>query len=306
MSVAGAYDRLSGRVTGVLKRDEPLSKHTTYRIGGPAALFVECGNLADLALVTDVLAASRVEWTVLGKGSNVLAADSGYDGAVIVLGKEFKRHTHEGDSLQSGAGVALAALVQEAFSRGLTGMEFAVGIPGTLGGALIMNAGTGEQWIDSVVESVTLYTPGVGLVRRRGPEITWGYRTTDLRQGPASSSKRHSPWSEATSRGFARRWSQRSSAVDATSRSRSRTPGVSSATPRTAPAGRLIEEAGLKGERVGGAQISDLHANFIVNTGGASAHDVLMLIRRARDAVREMHGIELTPEIRFLGSFDAA
>ena len=233
MSVAGAYDRLAGRVTGVLKRDEPLSKHTTYRIGGPAALFVECGNLADLALVTDVLSASRVEWTVLGKGSNVLAADSGYDGAVIVLGKEFKRHSHEGDTLQSGAGVALAALVQDAFSRGLTGMEFAVGIPGTLGGALIMNAGT-RRAVDRVGGRVghPLYARRRARTQARIRRSRGAIAALTFAE-PASWSRRRLYWSGATNSGFARRWSPRSSGAGAISRCLSRTRAASSATPRT-------------------------------------------------------------------------
>ena len=117
---------------------------------------------------------------MLGKGSNVLVSDAGYDGAVLVLGKEFKRHAIEDEQLRTGAGVILGAVVQDAFKAGLSGLEFAVGIPGTVGGALAMNAGTRDEWIGSVVESVTLFVPGQGLVGVRGPEIAWGYRRTDL------------------------------------------------------------------------------------------------------------------------------
>jgi len=139
--VATAYERLRAELTGAVKRDELMARHTTFRIGGPSALFVECANLADLARAIEVCEGEGLEWTVLGKGSNVLASDEGYDGAVIVLGRDFKRHSVVDGHVRSGSGVTLAVLVQEAFNIGLTGFEFAVGIPGTLGGALAMNAG---------------------------------------------------------------------------------------------------------------------------------------------------------------------
>ena len=137
-------------------------------------------TIADLACATTILAEEGVEWTMLGKGSNVLVSDDGYDGAVLVLGKGFKRHAIEGEQLRTGAGVILGAVVQDAFKAGLSGLEFAVGIPGTVGGALAMNAGSRDEWIGSIVESVTLFVPGQGLVGVRGPEIAWEYRRTDL------------------------------------------------------------------------------------------------------------------------------
>ena len=179
-------------MSGAVREREPMTRHTTFRIGGPAAVLLECDTVADLACATTVLSEEGVEWTVLGKGSNVLVSDSGYEGAVLVLGKGFKRHAIEGEQLRTGAGVILGAVVQDAFKAGLSGLEFAVGIPGTVGGALAMNAGSRDEWIGSIVESVTLFVPGEGLVGVRGPEISWAYRWTDLpvagdrgRGGPA-------------------------------------------------------------------------------------------------------------------------
>jgi UDP-N-acetylmuramate dehydrogenase len=288
-----------------VRRDELMARHTTYHIGGPAALFVECATIADLACTTAVLADEGVDWRILGKGSNVLVADHGYDGAVIVLGRDFKRHALEGEHLRTGAGVILAAIVRDAFSEGRTGLEFAVGIPGTVGGALAMNAGSREEWIGSVVESVTLFVPGEGLLGVRGPEIAWGYRTSGL-----------------TARGIiveAVLRVQEGDAVhirrtmEANLRRRKRTQPLSVPSagsvfvnPEGDSAGRLIEAAGLKGTRVGGALVSDVHANFIVNAGGATAADVIELVRLIRDSVKEAHGIELTPEVRFLGPFDGS
>lgn len=305
MSDRRAYDRLRDALTGYVRAAEPLARHTTYRVGGPAALYVECDSVGDLVRVTDILVEEDVEWTVLGKGSNVLAADAGYDGAVIVLGRDFKRHSLEADRLRAGAGVALAALVQEAFSAGTTGLEFAVGIPGTLGGALCMNAGTRDEWIGSIVESVTMFAPGRGLTMVRGPEVQWEYRRTDLtdRGIVVEASLRLEPGDE---------WRIRANMEAALKRRRRSQPvGQPSAgsvfrNPEGESAGRLIESVGLKGATEGGAQISEIHANFIVTNKAATAHDVLALVHLARAAVRDRYGIELRPEIRFLGTFDVS
>jgi UDP-N-acetylmuramate dehydrogenase len=289
-------------MTGVVREHELMSRHTTYRIGGPTALFVECDTVADLAGATSILAEEGVEWTVLGKGSNILVSDSGYEGAVLVLGKGFKRHAIEGEQLRTGAGVILGAVVQDAFKAGLSGLEFAVGIPGTVGGALAMNAGSRDEWIGSIVESVTLFVPGEGLVGVRGPEIAWGYRRTDL---PARGIVVESVFRVTESDAVHMR---RSMEASLRKRKRSQPLGMPSAgsvfvNPEGESAGRLIESAGMKGASVGGAQVSDVHANFIVNTGGATAADVVELLQTVRDAVKESHGIELRPEIRFVGSF---
>lgn len=302
MPVATAYARLRERLTGPVRQDEPLARHTTYRIGGPAALFIECATVTDLASAIPILAEEGVEWTVLGKGSNVLASDSGYEGAVLTLGHDFKRHSIEEGHLRSGAAVLLAAIVQDAFKLGLSGLEFAVGIPGTVGGALAMNAGSKDVWIGSVVESVTLFAPGQGLIALRGPEIAWGYRQSGLsaRGIIVETALRVSESDEVDIR----------RAMEASLRRRKRTQplGVPSAgsvfkNPDGDSAGRLIEAVGLKGMRLGGAMVSEVHTNFIVNTGGATANDVVALVKLIREAVKDVYGIELKPEIRFLGRF---
>jgi UDP-N-acetylmuramate dehydrogenase len=303
--VAEAYERLRTGLAGSVRRNEPMTRHTTYRIGGPVALLVECATVADLASATSILAEEEVDWRVLGKGSNVLVSDDGYDGAVLTLGRDFKRHALEGEHLRSGAGVILAAAVRDAFSEGRTGLEFAVGIPGTVGGALAMNAGSREEWIGSIVESVTLFVPGEGLVGVRGPEIAWGYRTSGL-QGRGIIVEAVLRLVEGDADLIRR-------SMEASLRRRKRTQPLSMPSagsvfvnPEGDSAGRLIEASGLKGARVGGAEVSEVHANFIVNAGGATATDVVTLVRLIRDTVKEAHGIELTPEVRFLGQFNGS
>lgn len=301
MSLARVHERLSRQLNGPVRRDEPMARHTTYRIGGPAALLVVCDTIADLSHVLGVLGDEDLSWTVLGKGSNVLVSDQGYDGAVIILGKDFKRHRTEGEQVRSGAGVTLAALVQDAYSRGLSGLEFAVGIPGTVGGALAMNAGSRDQWIGERVESVTLYVPGQGLAVVRGPEIEWGYRSSGL---PARGVIVEC--SLALEEGDRERI-RRTMDARFLSRKAKQPMGMPNAgsvfiNPEGDSAGRLIEACGLKGFRVGGAQVSEVHANFIVNRGGATATDVLDLIDRVRGVVSERYDITLQTELRFLGT----
>lgn len=303
MSVELTYARLKAQVEGHVKRNEPLARHTSFRIGGPAAIFVECDSLSDLHAATDVLEDQHLPWTVLGKGSNLLVSDRGYDGAILVLGRSFRSHSIDENLVTAGGGVLLARLVQAAFSVGLSGLEFAVGIPGTVGGALGMNAGSRDVWIDGITDSVTVFRPGVGLERLRGTDIAWGYRRSDL---PA-----RGVIVETTLRLAEGDRDRIRLAMEASlgRRKRSQPLSLPSAgsvfvNPPNDSAGRLIESVGLKGERFGGAAFSDVHANFIVNTGGATASDVVALMMMAQERVADAHGVELTPEVRFLGSFD--
>jgi len=302
VSIEAAYSRLLENISGLVRRDESMAKHTTYRTGGPADLFVIADTVSDLSFSIGVLDECGIEWKVLGKGSNVLVADSGYRGAVLVLGRDFRKHQIGDGHLIAGAGALLGHVVHDAYAAGLSGLEFAVGIPGTVGGALAMNAGSRDEWIGSLVQSVTLYTPENGLVRVEGHKVGWSYRYSDI-----------------SSRGIALECLIRAETGDV-SAIRRRMDASLSRRKRTQPiglpcggsvfknpegdsAGRLIEAAGLKGRQAGQAAISDVHANFIVNLGGAKASDVLRLMHDAREAVFDKFGIELEPEIRFMGSF---
>lgn len=302
MSVAAAYEQLRRLRVGDVRVAEPMSRHTSLRIGGPADLFVVCDTLAGLSDTLDVLAAEDIPFTTVGKGTNLLVADAGVRGAILLLGKEFKRHACEDGHIRAGAACVLAYLVQDAFSRGLGGLEFAVGVPGTVGGALAMNAGGRDAWIGSVTESVTLFVPGRGLVRLRGDEISWGYRTSGLpsrgiivegvlRLAPADPERIRLEMERSLKR---RKSTQPLGSPSA---------GSSFKNPDGDSAGRLIEASGLKGTKLGGARVSDVHANFIVNDGGATAADVVGLMSKVRTTVRDAHGIELQPEVRFLGEF---
>jgi len=303
MTVDRVHEALRRAVSGEVRAAEPMARHTTFRIGGRARYFITCDSLSDLKGALHVLSLADLEWIALGRGSNVLVSDSGWPGAVIVLGKEFRKHVVDGTHLHAGGGAVLAALVQEAYSKGLSGLEFAVGIPGTVAGALAMNAGDRERWIGSIIESVTLFDPEDGLVALRGPEITWGYRKSSLPERGIIV--------EAVLKVAEADRDTIRLAMDGSLRRRRRTQPIGAAcagsvfvNPEGDSAGRLIEAAGLKGARIGGAVISDVHANFIVNERDARAADVVALIRLIMSDVKDRYGIELKPEIRFLGAFE--
>jgi UDP-N-acetylmuramate dehydrogenase len=307
MSLNGAFEALIGNISGDVRRAEPMSRHTSWRIGGPAGLFVVAETLGDLHRTTEVFLEQELPFTVVGKGTNLLVSDSGYDGAVLVLGKEFRRHVVDAEQgrIRAGGGAMLAALVQDGFKAGLGGLAFAVGIPGTFGGALAMNAGANKGWVGDVAESVTLFVPGDGLRRLRGVEIPWAYRSSGLdRLGIIVEAElRAEPGDPQIIRAEmeryfkARKESQPLSVPNAGSVFRN---------PEGDSAGRLIEASGLKGARVGGAVVSEKHANFIINESDATAADVVELMRRVAEGVSRDHGVELRPEIRFLGSFGPA
>lgn len=293
---------LSGALDTDVSEHEKLARHTTYRIGGPAALFVTCHSYHALRHAIDELDREKVPWVIFGRGSNILVADEGYEGAVVTLGREFSRTViaDDGCTVTVGAGTVLARLVNDAYSKGLSGLEFAVGIPGTVGGAISMDAGTRDEWIGSLVQDVITYKPGEGLKHYRGSEVAWGYRSCSLPRDeivlevtlaltPAPKTQIRDKMERYLSR---RRHTQPQGVASCGSVFRN---------PPDGSVGKMIEDCGLKGFSVGGAQVSDVHANVIVNTGTASASDVMSVIREVYGKVREKYGVELQPEVKFLG-----
>ncbi len=290
------------RFDGDIYAHEPLARHTTYRIGGPARFYVRVSSIGALLHLVRVCEQEGIPWIVIGKGSNLLVSDEGFAGVAISLGRDFRsfRVDEERNRIIAGAGVLLSAVVQEAFRRSLAGLEFAVGTPGTVGGALRMNAGARDEWIGAHVASVTTFSPRTGLVRRLGSEISWGYRTSSFE--PDETILECELIVEPADPFYIR------GKMEANLARRKKTQPVNEAccgsvfrNPEGASAAALIEQLGLKGLTVGGAQVSEKHANFIVNTGEATARDVRELIALIERKVFETYGIELTPEVRFVG-----
>ena len=300
-SAFDVYCALDGAIDGSITCDEKMARHVSMRLGGPADLFIECANVSDLTLTIQALDEAEIPWIVIGKGSNLLVADEGYRGAIIVLGREFKQVTiNPVESISAGAAAPLSTIVQTAFKESFVGYEFGVGIPGTLGGALRMNAGGREDSIASRVISVTLYNREKGLIRKRGTEIPWQYRRSNI--------PREDIILEAELKADKGDTGMIRAKMEASLGRRKRTQplnvpsaGSTFKNPEGDSAGRMIEDCGLKGMQVGGAQISEMHANFIVNLKDAKAQDVIDLMVLAQRRVKARFGVELEPEIKFIG-----
>jgi UDP-N-acetylmuramate dehydrogenase len=289
-------------------RSEPLAKHTSFRIGGPAAVLATVNSVAELQGTLELTREAGLPLAVLGKGTNLLAADAGFPGVVLQLGAGLEgAHVEPGGRLLAGGGTPLAAVVRMAQSCGLAGTERLLGIPGTVGAAVVGNVGSGQEWIAPLVRRVRLFVPGEGLRTLQAPDISWRYRDSSLRdvgivtevEFLLESGDTETLTAEAT-RALRRRC--------ATQPLKLPNAGCIFKNPRGKKgpsAGRLIEEAGVKGLRIGDAQVSEQHANFIVNLGAARARDVCALMQRAIEGVKASSGIQLEAEIRFLGSFEA-
>lgn len=290
-----------------VKLDEPLARYTSMKIGGPADCFVEVENAPALGQAMPLLKKSALPLCFLGNGSNVLISDRGVRGVVLRLTGDFKKAVwHEASdhiSVSVGAAYAITQLVREAVRKGYTGLEFAEGIPGTMGGALVMNAGAYGSEFERVVERVDgVLADGQARQLSRG-ELTFGYRTSHLPQGMIVTAVQL-----LLAKDDATRVGAKLKAL-VTKRKSSQPTGYpnSGSMFRNPPgdyAGRLIEAAGLKGSRIGQAQISERHANFIVNLGGAKADDVNQLMARAKAAVAQRFGVQLEAEVRLLGEWE--
>ena len=281
-------------------RDEPMAKHTTFRVGGPADVMFFPKSADEVRGAIRAARAMGVPAIVVGNGSNMIVRDGGVRGLVIVLGEGFSAVTREGDVLCAQAGASLARVASAALAAGLTGLEFASGIPGSLGGGCAMNAGAyGGQLSDVLIDAEVLLGDEICVLTR--DEMEMGYRTTlPLREGGVVLSARFGLRSGDPEEIAARM-------RELNARRREKQPlnfpsaGSVFKRPEGHFAGTLIEQAGLKGRAVGGAQVSEKHAGFIVNTGDATAADVLALIDAVRDEVEARFGIRLEPEVRVLG-----
>ncbi len=301
--VTDLFHKLQGALPleTVLRRDEPLARRTTLRVGGPADIFVEPDSEHALITLLELASQLSVPVFVLGRGSNLLIRDGGIRGVVLSLAHTaFSAIEFNGALMQCGAGVRLKAIATEARRAGLTGLEFLEGIPGSLGGALRMNAGAMNAWTFDVVERLRYVTRAgevqdvpaaeVGAVYRSCPVLRDSIAVGALLRGTLADADGIRERMEIYSR---KRWDSQPNQPSAGCTFKNPAP--------TLPAGRLIDELGLKGTRVGDAMVSDVHANFFVNLGHATARDVLGLIEQVRSRAREVRGIELETEVEIVG-----
>jgi UDP-N-acetylenolpyruvoylglucosamine reductase len=298
----GVPDELTQHVSAetLVRRNEPLAKRTTLRVGGPADLYVEPASEADLAAVLRFCRRNRQAFFVLGRGSNLLVKDGGFRGVAICLAHpHFSRIEAMGELLLCGAGAKLKAVAVEAKRNGLAGLEFLEGIPGSVGGGLRMNAGAMGGSIFQVVDSIRLMDLEGEVHEKQARELSPIYRSCPaLKTQVALAARlrgvpgRREDIEQRMNEYSRKRWQSQPAAPSA---------GCMFKNPASIPAGKLIDELGLKGTRVGGALVSTEHGNFIVNDGSASARDILGLMELVRERARCKRAIKLETEVEIIG-----
>lgn len=281
----------------IVTRDVPLAAHTWLRVGGPAQYLVKPRSLPELEAVVATCHRGGIPIRVLGSGSNLLVRDEGVSGAVLQLDHEvFTRVEVTGHTLRAGAGALLSHAIAASVSAGLGGLDTLVGIPGTLGGALRGNAGGKSGEIGQFVKSVDVLTPAGARLTRKGEELGFSYRASGLTESIllAAELELTPDQPEAIAHRMRTLWIMKKTTQPLVFQSA----GCIFKNPRGLSAGLLIDQAGLKGARIGQAEVSDRHANFIVTSPGATARDVLRLIDLARSKVAEQFGIDLELEVQ--------
>ena len=281
--------------------DAPMSEHTTFKIGGKADVLIFPSSIEEVIAIFKLTSERQLPCTFLGNGSNVLVLDGGIRGVVMKFNGEFAKLTRDGCKLTAGAGAKLKDVAMFAAENGLSGLEFAIGIPGSIGGAIFMNAGAYGGEMKNVVSVVRAVSRDGRCVELRGNELDLGYRRSVFQSNEQAICEVVLELEEGDPEQINRTMD------DYTQRRKSKQPleypsaGSTFKRPKGHFAGTLIEQTGLKGLRIGGAMVSDKHAGFVVNAGGAKAADVLKLIEEVKRRVFETYAVKLTPEVRIIG-----
>ncbi len=283
--------------------EEPMSRHTTFRIGGEAACFIRISSEEQLRKLIPYFENVGVEYFVLGKGSNLLVGDKGYPGVILQISDACQQIEAEGNRLQVQAGAALSKVAFFAMERGLEGLEFAAGIPGTVGGGVVMNAGAYGGEMKQVVESVRVLSSEGEILTLDNDTMEFGYRTSIIRN------RNFTVLSVTFRLREGNREEIRARIEDFQKRRMEKQPlnypsaGSTFKRPEGYFAGKLIMDAGLRGFQIGDARVSDKHCGFVVNVGKATARDVTDVIEEVQEKVRERFGVSLEREVIYLGKF---
>ena len=284
---------------------EAMSRHTTFKIGGPADYFLMPDKDTDVGRIVKICKESAIPYFILGNGSNLLVGDGGYRGAVIQIYKNMSAVTVEGTEITVQAGALLSSVAAAAKNAALTGFEFAGGIPGPMGGAVVMNAGADGGEMKDVLTEVTVMDEEGEIVTLPADKLELGYRTSIIKTAGYIVLEAKLQLKEGNPEVI------RETMKDLTIRRTTKQPleypsaGSTFKRPEGYFAGKLIMDSGLAGYQVGGAQVSEKHCGFVINAGGATARDVRTLMDNVRDIVYKKYGVTLEPEVKFLGDFEA-
>lgn len=296
------YDKLNNVIAkDSILIDEPMSRHTTFRVGGPADFFVTPKAKEEVRDVIRICKEAGMPYYIIGNGSNLLVSDAGYRGVIVQIYKEMNEVKVEGDLVKAQAGALLSGIAAKALGAELSGFEFASGIPGTIGGACVMNAGAYGGEMKDVLESVTVLTGEGKIIELGRNELELGYRTSviakkgyivlgavlKLERGDGEKIKTY--MDELKEKRVTKQPLEYPSA------------GSTFKRPEGYFAGKLIEDAGLRGFQIGGAQVSEKHCGFVINRDHATAADIMELMRQVQIRVKENSGVDLEPEVKRLG-----
>lgn len=283
--------------------DEPMKRHTTFRIGGPADFFLLPSTVDEVRGILEICREEELPYFILGNGSNLLVSDKGYRGVIIQLYRNFSNISVEGNEICASSGALLSQIAAAARNASLTGFEFAGGIPGTLGGAVFMNAGAYGGELKDVLKEAVVMTEQGEILTLPVEKLEMGYRTSRIKKAGYLVLEARLVLKQGDMDKI------RDITKDLTEKRVSKQPleypsaGSTFKRPEGYFAGKLIMDAGLRGYQVGDAQVSEKHCGFVINKGNATAADVLTLIENVREKVQEQFGVTLEPEVKFLGEF---
>jgi UDP-N-acetylmuramate dehydrogenase len=291
-------------IRGIVKSDEPMAKHTTFGIGGPADIYVEPADSDDLAAAMAWVHSQQVPWFVFGDGANLLVADKGIRGVVIRMGKPFTKIAIDGECITVGSGAKLDKVVSTAVGASLAGIENIAGIPGTVGGAIVMNAGTYRGEIGNVVELVRVVTDEGEQLELTPEDIRFRYRWSIFQSDKSKIITEAVLHLEPGDKGELIRTAENiRNRRNVNLPTEGRSAGCMFKNPEGHSAGQLIDQAGLKGASVGDALVADKHGNFIMNMGNASAADVRALAEKVREKIKKEFDVDLVYEVRIVGDW---
>lgn len=283
--------------------DEPLSRHTTFRVGGNADALLQIQNPEQLAGVLSIFHKTNENYFILGNGSNVLVGDRGYHGTVLQISEKWNQIVVEGDRMRIQAGALLSAVARCAMEHALTGLEFASGIPGTIGGGIVMNAGAYGGEMKQVISCVTVMDQTGKMMTLDHDTLEFGYRTSVIKRNAYIVLEAELQLTQGN------REKIKSTMEELAAKRREKQPleypsaGSTFKRPEGYFAGKLIMDTGLRGFRIGGAQVSEKHCGFVINTGNATAEDVIEVIQEVQERVRNKFGVTLETEVICLGEF---
>jgi UDP-N-acetylmuramate dehydrogenase len=288
----------------IVQMNEDMKKHTSFQTGGNADLFIEPGNIEELQILIRYLREENIPYLIIGQGSNTIVSDLGIREAVIKIGGKFNKCTVDKETVTAEAGAPLEAVCQEAQKNCLTGMEFASGIPGSIGGAVFMNAGAYGGEMKDILEEVLVLTKDGEYATYKAQDLELGYRTSIMQKNGDLILSATFRLEKGNSADIQNKMDELKSRREQAQPLEYPSAGSVFKRPEGHFTGKLIQDAGLKGCQIGGAQVSMKHAGFIINTGGASTTDILSLIRHIQREVKTRFGVDLKPEVRLIGDFN--